>query len=100
MQLLGKVDFAGRRCGGDVVRTAFVTSPAQILTGGASLAVSPFSKDELAGAEVVELAADPMAANPAMTDLRERLGTVATEIYRRRASQVPQALAATPEQYW
>lgn len=48
-------------------------------------AVQGFSKDELAGDEIPELAGDPVAANPAMQDVADGLGRVATRLYVHRA---------------
>lgn len=64
-----------------------------VLTGGASFAFTGFSKDDLAGTPVVELGDDPIAANPAMTELRAQLGPLATDIYQRRARQLQENAA-------
>lgn len=44
-----------------------------------------FSKDELAGDEIPELAGHPALANPATNDLAESLGRVTTRFYAQRA---------------
>lgn len=48
-------------------------------------AVQGFSKDELAGDEIPELAGHPAATNPAMQDVADGLGRVATRLYVKRA---------------
>lgn len=54
-----------------------------VLARGA--AVNSFSKDDLAGDDLPELAGHPAAANPAMQEVAEGLGRVATRFYARRA---------------
>lgn len=52
-----------------------------------SAAVQGFSKDDLAGDELAELSNEPFAANPAMQELADGLGRVATQHYVRRAME-------------
>ncbi|WP_218508863.1 hypothetical protein [Variovorax sp. dw_308] len=47
---------------------------------------SGFSKDDLAGETLQDLKGDPVLANPATSDLRDALGDVASDIYRRRVA--------------
>lgn len=49
------------------------------------VAVQGFSKENLAGDEMTELADDPVARNPAMQEIADGLGRVATRFYARRA---------------
>lgn len=53
------------------------------LAGGGG--VQGFSKNDLAGDEIPELANDAVAENPALKDLPDGLGRVATRLYARRA---------------
>ncbi|MFS2051028.1 hypothetical protein ACEN9J_35820 [Variovorax sp. Varisp41] len=55
------------------------------VTGGRALAVQGFSKEELAGDTIPELASQPWAANPGMKELPEALGEMATRVYAARA---------------
>lgn len=57
-----------------------------LLSGGISFGGRGFSKDELAGDTLEELKNDPVAINPAMSELNDALSIVATDIYRRRAA--------------
>ncbi len=54
-----------------------------VLVRGA--AVQGFSKDDLGGDTLDALKDDPLGVNPAMAELNEALGKVATDIYRKRA---------------
>lgn len=56
-----------------------------LLSGGVAIGGSGFSKNDLGGEPVVELANDPLAVHPAKSDLGEALSEVATRIYRERA---------------
>ncbi|WP_323500062.1 hypothetical protein [Variovorax sp. RTB1] len=69
------------------------------LTRGA--AVQGFSKDELAGDAMPELANDPVSANPASQDVANGLGRMATRFYARRAIEavaVAKTDGSTPEE--
>lgn len=69
------------------------------LTRGA--AVQGFSKDDLAGDEMPELANDPVSANPANQDVADGLGRMATRFYARRAIEavaVAKTDGSTPEE--
>lgn len=68
-------------------------------TGGVGM--SAFSKHDLKGEEIPELASDPLAVNPGVSDLQEALSRIATRLYATRAAQA-QAEArqdgSTPEE--
>jgi len=69
------------------------------LTRGGAL--QSFSKDDLGGDEIPELASDPVAVNPAMQDLADGLGRMATRFYARRAIEavaVAKTDGSTPEE--
>ena len=58
---------------------------ASILSRGVALGGSSFSKNDLAGDPIAELANDPVAVHAAQSDLNEALSRVATRIYQERA---------------
>ncbi len=57
-----------------------------LLSGGVSLGGRSFSKDDLEGDRLEELEGDPVAVNPAISDLNDALSRIATGIYRRRVA--------------
>lgn len=79
----------------------FLSVAASALAGGVSIGGQGFSKDHLAGTDLDELNGDPVAVNPAISDLNDALSRVATEIYRKRAETAhAEALqdGSTPEE--
>ena len=56
-----------------------------VIAGGVSVGAQGFSKDDLGGTMLDALKDDPLGANPAMNELKDALGKVATDIYRKRA---------------
>jgi hypothetical protein len=56
-----------------------------LIAGRLSLGAQGFSKDDLGGVTPEELKDDPLAVNPAITELNDALSKVATDIYRKRA---------------
>lgn len=72
-----------------------------VFTGRLIAGVDDFSKNDLAGDFLEELKNDPVAVNPAISDLNDALSKVATEIYIRRAANA-RAVAlkdgSTPEE--
>jgi hypothetical protein len=94
LRVVRREDTVGSVAGQVALNVAFA-----VLGGGA--AVQGFSKDDLGGTTLEELKDDPLGANPAITDLNEALGKVATDIYRKRAEAAhATALAdgSTPEE--
>lgn len=66
-----------------------------------SAAVQSFSKDDLGGDDIPELANDPVALNPAMREVADGLGRMATRFYARRAIEAVAAAktdGSTPEE--
>ncbi|MGJ7526237.1 hypothetical protein [Variovorax sp. GB1P17] len=66
---------------GQIALTVAVT----LLTGQLSIGAQGFSKDDMAGVALDDLKDDPLAVNPAMSDLKDALNKVASDIYRKRA---------------
>ncbi|SCX74376.1 hypothetical protein [Variovorax sp. EL159] len=56
-----------------------------LIAGRLSVGAQGFSKDDLGGTTPEELKDDPLAVNPAMSELNDALSKVATDIYRKRA---------------
>lgn len=56
-----------------------------LIAGRLSIGAQGFSKDDLGGVTPEELKDDPLAVNPAMSELNDALSKVATDIYRKRA---------------
>ena len=56
-----------------------------LIAGRLSIGAQGFSKDDLGGVTLEELKDDPLAVNPAITELNDALSKVATDIYRKRA---------------
>jgi hypothetical protein len=56
-----------------------------LIAGRLAIGAQSFSKDDLGGVTLEELKDDPLAVNPAMTELNDALSKVATGIYRKRA---------------
>ncbi len=65
-----------------------------LLALGVGAAGAGFSKTDLLGDEIPELANDPVAVNPGLDDLRDALSVIATRVYIERAAQA-QAEART-----
>jgi hypothetical protein len=78
LRVVRREDTAGQVAGQIALNVAFA-----VLGGGA--AAQGFSKDDLGGTALEALKDEPLATNPAMTDLNEALGKIATDIYRKRA---------------
>ena len=69
-----------------VARQIAASVALSVFTGRLIAGVDNFSKDDLAGDLLEELKNDPVAVNPAISDLNDALSKVATEIYIRRAA--------------
>ncbi|WP_210392573.1 hypothetical protein [Variovorax sp. PAMC 28711] len=72
---------------GNVAGQVALSVGLSLLTGNVSFGGQGFSKDQLAGTPLDALQGDPVAINPAMTDLADALSPIATTIYRRRAAE-------------
>ncbi|WP_256221491.1 hypothetical protein [Variovorax sp. OK605] len=87
LRVVRREDTVGHAAGQVALNVAFA-----VLAGG--MAAQGFSKDDLGGTTLAALEQDPLGVNPAISDLTDALGKVATGIYRKRA-EAAHALALT-----
>lgn len=71
--------------GGAVAAQVAISVLASAVAGGTVVGAQSFSKDDLSGDPVTELAGQAWAGNPGMKELPEALGDIATRVYAARA---------------
>lgn len=86
---------------GNVAGQVALSAAVSLLTGSIAFGARGFSKDQMAGEAIDELKDDPVAVNPAISDLNDALSAVASAIYRRRVAEAREAAlqdGSTPEE--
>lgn len=70
---------------GNVAGQVALSVALSVIGGGVSIGAQGLSKDDLGGTTLEALKGDPLGVNPAISELNDALGKVATDIYRKRA---------------